>query len=134
MSAESELSCSFANICHSGCGTSTKSTKETNFIPISSCTRNVKPHLCRLNVSQSSISSEKDLILARAGLFEEEGNSLTICPKHRDTLGLQWKPTKKCNHPLHRDSKRKPDRGANLQTSKEVMAKWEVLLPIGAGL
>ena len=60
---------------------------------------------------------------------------MTICPKHRASLGTWWRASLKCQHPLHLRARRnKPERGASLQMSQEIMAKWEVLVPVSAGM
>ena len=84
-------------------------------------------------MSQTSVLTEKDLILTRSGHFEEEGLNMTVCPKHRAELGIFWRPGRKCTHPLHGDRNGRPERGANLQMCKEAMKKWSVLIPVGAG-
>ena len=48
------------------------------------------------------------------GFFDETGDSLTICPLHRDEFGLGWRPSKAYKHPLH-GSKQKPVRGVTLR-------------------
>ena len=58
---------------------------------------------------------------------------MTICPRHRAEVGTFWRPSRKCAHPLHGNRKGKPERGANLEMSKEIMEKWSVLVPVGAG-
>ena len=105
-----------------------------NFFPLSSCARDIKSHLRQLKVAQTSVGSEKDLILSRVGLFDQQGDDMTVCPKHRAALGTWWRPSLKCYHPLHGSKRRKPERGASLQMYKEVMAKWKVLVPVGAGM
>ena len=134
MSASSELSCSFPSFTNSSCGLSLKNPGHTRILPLSACTGNVRAHLRQLSVAQSCVASEKELILARAGLFDEDGTTLTICPRHRDELGKHWKRLNKCKHPLHGNRKRKPERGANLKLSKEIKEKWGVLVPLGAGM
>lgn len=128
------LSCSFASLCKSNCDSSSRYPGYNKYFPLLSCDKEVKSHLRNVKVSQASVSSEKDLILARAGLFDEAGDDLTICPKHRSKMGLFWRPSRKCQHPLHCNRNNKPERGANLQISKEIMLKWKVLVPIGAGI
>ena len=59
---------------------------------------------------------------------------MTVCPKHRAALGTWWRPILKCNHPLHGNKRRKPERGESLQMCKEIMTKWNVLVPVGAGM
>ena len=41
------------------------------------------------------------------------------------------RPARKCSHPLHGNSKAKPDRGISAATSKEDY--WDLLIPIGSG-
>ena len=84
-------------------------------------------------MAQTSLGSEKDLILTRVGLFDQEGDDMTVCPKHRAALGTWWRPSLKYFHPRHGNKRRKPERRASLQMCKEVMAKWKVLVPVGAG-
>jgi len=68
-------------------------------------------------------------------LFGHDGRDMTICPKHRAALGTWWRERLKCQHLLHTDARRnKPESGANLQMSQEIMAKWKVLVPVGAGM
>ena len=86
-----------------------------------------------VKVSQNSILTEKDLILSRTGRFDEDGANMTICPRHRAELGIFWRPSRKCAHPLHGDRKGKPERGVNLEISKGIIAKWSALIPVGAG-
>ena len=132
----SELSCSFSSICQTCCDISRRNPNFTGFYTLNSCLKDIKPHLKRLNVAQKCVASEGELILARAGLFDGDVSGFTICPTHRNDLGIEWKPTRKCQHPLHGTKTRKPERGrgVNLKLSKEIMAKWHVLIPIGAGI
>ena len=101
---------------------------------MSSYNKDIKCHLRQLKVAQTSLVSEKDLILARVGLFDLEGNDMTVCPKHRAVLGTWWRPNIKYYHPLHGNKRRKPERGASLQICREIMSKWKVLVPVGAGM
>ena len=57
-----------------------------------SCHKDIRAHLRTDNVSQTSILTEKDFILARSGHFEEEGLNMAVCPKHRAELGIFWRP------------------------------------------
>ena len=50
-------------------------------MPLSSCADDVREHLRAVKVSQTCVASEKELILARAGLFgDSDGRDFTICP------------------------------------------------------
>ena len=73
------------------------------------------------------------MILARTGQFNEDGANMAICPRHRAEYGIYWRPRRKCAHPLHGNRKGKPERGATLEMSKEILSKWNELVPVGAG-
>ena len=113
------LSCSFVTFSNKGCDISKRFPGVTEYFPLTSCHKDIKAHLRAVNVSQTSILTEKDLILARSGHFEEEGLNMTVCPKHQAELGIFWRPGRKCTQPLH----------ANLQMCKEAMKEWRVLIP-----
>ena len=127
------LSCSFATFSKNRCDISPRYPGVTEFFPLTSCQKDIKSHLRIIKVSQNSILTEKDLILARTGRFDEDGANMTICPRHRAELGIFWRPSRKCAHPLHGDRKGKPERGVNLEMSKGIIAKWSALIPVGAG-
>ena len=94
-------------------------------------------HLQRLKASQANIKGEWQLILLRAGLFDEVGETLTICPLHRDIFGTIWnssRPVAKCHHPLHGRSRAKPERRISFEISKEIQVYWGVLVPTGLGI
>jgi len=129
-----DLSCSFSQFSHNICGVSPRYPGYNAFFPLHSCIKDIKSHLRQVKLAQSSVSSEKDLILWRAGLFDEDGLDMTICPKHRCEIGLLWKPSRKCQHPLHGSRNCKPERGINKKMSKEIMLKWKVLVQIGSGM
>ena len=82
-----QLSCSFSSHSNSTCDFSARFPGKNEFFPLSSCTRDIKSRLRQLKVAQTSVRSEKDLILARVGFFDEMGNDMTVCPKHRAALG-----------------------------------------------
>ena len=75
---------------------------------------------------QSCVTFERELILAREGLFDEKGEDMVFCPKHRALLGVKYCPSRKCQHPLHGCRKGKVSRGVNLKMSKEIKEIWDV--------
>ena len=130
----SQFSCSFAIYCGTECDFSSRWPRRQHFIPLNSCADGIKAHLRDVNVSQTYVVSEKKLILARVGLFEDDdGRDFTICSKHRAVLGVRFRPSKKRQHPLHGSRKGKGDRGVNLKTAKAIKGKWNTVVPIGAG-
>ena len=96
-----QLSCSFSSHSNSTCDFSARSPGKNEFFLLSSLTRDIKSRLSQLNVAQTSVRSEKDLILARVGFFDEMGDDITVCPKHCAVLGTWWRLSLKCYHPLH---------------------------------
>ena len=54
-------------------------------------------HLKSVKVSSSSVVSEGELILLRAGIFDDDGKGMTVCPKHRECPGVYWRPSRLCN-------------------------------------
>ena len=94
-----QLSCSFASHLNSTCNFSARFPGRNEFFPLSSCNKAIKSHLRQLKVAQTSVVSEKDLILARVGLFNLEGNDMTVCPKHQTRVTPQSHLYKK--DPVH---------------------------------
>ena len=127
------LSCSFAAHSQKTCDVSNRYPGVKEFFPLTTCKKDIRSHLRTIKVGQTSLPTEKDLILARTGHFREDGANMTICPARRAELGIFWRPRRKCAHPLHGNRKGKPGRGASLAMSEEIMAKWNTLVPIGAG-
>ena len=127
------LFCSFVTFSKEKCNTSPRYPEVTEYFPLTSCKRDIRSHLRTVKVSQTSILTEKDLILARTGQFNEDGTNMTIRPSHRAEHGTFWRPSRKCAHPLHGKRKGKPERGASLDMSKEIMSQWNTLVPVGAG-
>ena len=131
------LKCSVGRTVNTDCGLSARYPLLREIIPIPSCTRDVRMHLKNVKVASSSVLSEGELILLRAGIFDADGEGMTVCPKHRDCLGLSWRPSRICKHPLHHDvacgKKLKCDRGVSKKVSIEVKRRWNTILPIGSG-
>lgn len=122
--------CSFSKYSPISCGNSKHYRFDQEYVSPRTCSRDISSHLRRLETSREiNIKSECHLILLRAGLFEEEGDSFTICPQHRDVLGTLWnssRPAKKCCHPLHGTSRAKPERGITEDY-------WGALILVGSG-
>ena len=102
---------------------------------MSSCTKDIKSQLRQLKAAQTSVVSEKDLILARVGLFDLDGNDMTVCPKHRAGLGT-WPGDQLLNVIILcmaiNDENREEEQACRCR--KEIMSKWKVLVPVGAGM
>ena len=84
------LFCSFGTFLKEKCNISPRYPKVTEYFPLTSCKKDIQSHLRTIKVSQTSILTEKDLILARTGQFNEDGTNMTVCPKHRAEHGMFW--------------------------------------------
>lgn len=131
--AMTSFECSFRGHSKKECGVSARYKHQTALLPLKTCKKGVFDHLngCYKTTS-AGVEVEWQLCLYRAGLFDEAGDFLTICPLHRDEFGLGWRPSKVCKYPLH-DSKQKPVRGVTLRMSKEILSKYKILCEIGQG-
>ena len=77
-----QLSCSFEPYCSTKCDFSSRWPGRKRLTSLTSCMDSIKEHLRDVNVSHRCVSSEKELILARVGLFGgSEGHYSTVCPK-----------------------------------------------------
>lgn len=136
------MSCSFGKN-ESVCG----SYKQYSaIIPLSKCERDITNYLKTLGVSfKRSIDdetrvSEKDLILNRYGMFGVDKvtvEEMTICPKHRVELTLEWPGGKRktCSFPSHKGQRKqlKSYRRVNASMSAEIFSRHGVSVPIGSG-
>ncbi|CAC5392039.1 unnamed protein product [Mytilus coruscus] len=81
---ESQFVCSFVTSTVQQCGLiEYKKTWPSRILPLTCCKDSVDSHLHKYSISRRSIDSESSLLKIRAGLFEEDDDTLTICPKHR---------------------------------------------------
>jgi len=93
--------CSFRDIVRPDCGANRG--LETLFL-LRDCNDDIGGHLVNCHLSSECLT-EKELILARAGLFsvtESLIEKMSICPRHRHSLGKFWRPPRSCQYPDHR--------------------------------
>ena len=118
----------------------------SGILPLLACERDLTSHLVSLGISgkrerRKTGITESELILNRAGLFgtvnEEEIQAMTICPKHRKELTIDWPGQKGqlCCYPSHKGQKRQLSlpRHINASMSAEIFLQFNVDVPIGAG-
>jgi hypothetical protein len=137
--ASAELTCSFATD-DLPCGLlGTGST----VVPLDACLADMTGHLVSLQVTGKrgrgkSVISEKQLILNRAGFFntsENETKRMTICPRHRKLLTIDWQGRKNnsCTYPAHKGQRVKSTRRINELMSMEIHRMFNEVVPIGSG-
>ena len=84
--------------------------------------------------SVTDISTEYDLTLTRAGVFEYDEEYIsrtTVCPKNRYQLGGGWFQKRVCRYQDH-TGKAKPDRSINKLQSKIIFHELKNLVPVGS--
>ena len=89
-------------------------------VMLTKCKYDIRGHL-----SSCHLSSENQLILARAGLFIclifwSQLEKMGVCPRH--ALGKEWRPLRSCQYPTH-PSKKKKVKGSHvvqLKLAKEI--------------
>lgn len=78
------------------CGNNIKvSTNEV--VPLLACTKPIATHLSNYHIDPKTVESEGKLLQLRGGLYFDDIDSLTICPNHRQKLGLGWTCGKFCS-------------------------------------
>ena len=86
------FSCSFQRITGTDCSFDRlDKSKSLEIVALSNCSKDISNHCS--NWSFSGVTTERELILARVGIFrKEETQKLdTICPHHRREVGLGWR-------------------------------------------
>ena len=127
------LKCSVGQRHETDCGLCSRYPSMKECIPIAACKRDIQVHLQHLHLSKRAVASEGDLILLRSGIFHGNGEGLTVCPRHREILGLSWRPKRQCAHPLHGSSTAKPDRGVSKEVSMQINDIWKTFVSVGSG-
>ena len=113
----------------------------SGFFNLLHCTESIESHLASVHLSRETIT-EGELILARAGLFDLEQTvveQMSVCAKHRHTLGKFWRPRTACQYPAHQGRPGRSQKGAKsrysvtLEMSKAIHQMYGVLVQIGSG-
>lgn len=125
--------CSFSEKAGISCGESRGVKKIENLLE---CLSDIKSHLESCHLSKSKLK-EYQLILVRAGLFNistEQISCMTVCCKHRHSLGKFWRPLKACQYPMHTGSTRecKGRHVINPEMSEDIMKLYGKLVQAGS--
>ncbi|XP_061170696.1 uncharacterized protein LOC133180138 [Saccostrea echinata] len=110
---------------------------EINLIRLKDCKRGIVSHLLKNGIrsgvkGEADVFSEADLTCKRVGLFTIE-EAFTVCPYHRDFLGVHWRPKTSCQYPDHQGNA-KPYRSFNSLMSKRMVSEFGTFVPIGSGI
>jgi hypothetical protein len=120
------------------CGVNSSYPEDKSIVKINQCLKDkqvIFNHLKYKKFTSCDVQTEGQLILFRCGYFVDnvELQQKIICPNHRYKIGLRWNPSKKCQHPLHKE-KGKPNkrRIVKVATSRQIYERWGFVLPIGS--
>ncbi len=128
--------CDFSQNSAVKCGSHPAYRDEKDYIRLRKCNKEIKRHLNSVQVSQTALKTEMELIAYRCGYFDVESPVLQnkiICSMHRYKLGLKWNRPRGCCHPLHGRSQGRTYRGIGPEMSKDIMMKWNTFVAIGSG-
>ena len=138
--AFSQFSCSFQSITETACSYDTlDKSRSLEIISLHNCSKNITDHC--FYWSFSGVNTERELILARVGVFSEKETSAqkldTICPYHRRELGIGWwRNSTKCCVPQilsKHGTNRKADRGISKAVSERIVNTTRKFVPVGSG-
>ena len=110
--------------------------EKLSLMKVRDCLKTTSNHLRYLKASCKGFDLPKShLILNRAGfhLFTQAFLNKHICPRHRDDHGIDWRCRRRCFHPLHGDSKAKPDRGVTAVMRCEIWMRFRQNVAIAEG-
>ena len=136
--------CSFKSIVGGICGFDLKYRKQNaQIIPLISCAKDISKHTTAYSFSGIKMKLI-ELILSRMGLFYETSQSqtMTICLRHRSTLGLGWSrgastrcrvPESISKHGTGKGKWPKGERGLGKLESAVILQHTGLLVPVGSG-
>ena len=131
-SAEQVGNCSFHDRVKSECG---PSRGRSAIAKLSDCQRNLNRHLASSHLKRDL--SEHEVILARVGIFQCSDTllqNMSICPRHRDSLGQFWRGPASCRYPAHGGKRRRvhDTHVVNSQMAQEIIQIYGVVVEIGS--
>ncbi|XP_063436833.1 uncharacterized protein LOC134718269 [Mytilus trossulus] len=130
-------SCSIGYFASTKCGISSLHPSLTTLSRLKDCQRNIQAHLLKVGLNAgvtgiADVTYEGEFISKRVGLFTVESD-FSVCPYHRDVLGINWRQKALCQYPIH-EGKAKPYRSFTTTMSRRMLADFGVLVPIGSGI
>ncbi|XP_052097906.1 uncharacterized protein LOC127732754 [Mytilus californianus] len=130
-------SCSIGFFASTKCGISSLHPSHTTLSRLKDCQRNIQAHLLKVGLNAgvtgvADVTYEGELISKRVGLFTVESD-FSVCPYHRDFLGINWRQKALCQYPIH-EGKAKPYRSFTTAMSRRMLADFGVFVPIGSGI
>ena len=134
------MACTFSLLVGGEYGPDPRSKNQScQVIPLVSCNKKITCHKKLLKFSECD--TEIELILARSACFRTAVNiqEMTICPLHRECLGIGWpRSIRQCSVPEELSghdgtAKQKAEQGCTLLESKLILESAEKFVPVGSG-
>ena len=97
----------------------------------------ILPHLvsCKVKKPHEDVNGWNELKLIENRLGKTLENEDKLCAYHRFINGVGWRPSKRCQHPLHNQENRKKSpatRPIPIETSISIANRYKCYLPIGS--
>lgn len=115
------------------CGNNVK-VSTNKVVPLLACTKPIATHLLNYHIDPKTVESESKLLQLRGGLFFEDIGSLTICPNHRQKLGLGWTCGKFCSLSYCSKNKSMPKGTISRDQALYLFSKENRFIGVGAGV
>lgn len=134
------MACTFSFLVGGECGPDSRSrVLSCQVVPLVSCSKNIARHKKLLKFG--GCENEVELNLGRSACFQTPANiqEMTICPLHRERLGIGWRRSiRLCSVPEqlsghNENSKKNAERGCNLFQSKFILEATGRFVPVGSG-
>ena len=139
-----DVKCSFSSLVGGSCSYDPRDrSRSTEVIPFLNCKRDIAGHKSSLSITD--VETEIELILGRVSTsFSSELNlsELTICPRHRSSLGIGWRrgsnlcrvPPPISKHGGQAQKNAKAERGLGKSACYLTWKKLGIFIPVGSGM
>ena len=137
-----DVKCSFSSLVGGSCSYDPRDrSRSTEVIPFLNCKRDIAGHKSSLSITD--VETEIELILGRVSTsFSSELNlsELTICPRHRSSLGIGWRrgsnlcpvPPPISKHGGQAQKNAKAERGLDKSACYLIWKQLGIFIPVGS--
>ena len=139
-----DVKCSFSSLVGGSCSYDPRDrSRSTEVIPFLNCKRDIAGHKSSLSITD--VETEIELILGRVSTSfssELDLSELTICPRHRSSLGIGWRrgsnlcrvPPPISKHGGQAQKNVKAERGLGKSACYLIWKKLGIFIPVGSGM
>ena len=139
-----DVKCCFSSLVGGSCSYDPRDrSRSTEVIPFLNCKRDIAGHKSSLSITD--VETEIELILGRVSTsFSSELNlsELTICPRHRSSLGIGWRrgsnlcrvPPPISKHGGQAQKNAKAERGLGKSACYLIWKQLGIFIPVGSGM